>query len=95
MLFIFVLFVSLTAIATAAPSAFPQLGRRADHQLVERQRQGGQGGQGGAASAMENWTDGTAKVNCTRGEGGSYTVSWSGNKGNFVCGKGWNSGETR
>jgi len=92
MLLVSVLYASLTAIATAAPSATPEFGRRPDHQLVERQRQGGQGS---AASAMENWTDGTAKVNCKSGKGGSYTVSWSGNKGNFVCGKGWNSGEAR
>lgn len=85
----FVLFASLTTNAIALPSAFSDSGRHVDHQLVERQRPNG------GQFSMENWNDGTAKVNCRSGQGGSYTVSWSGNKGNFVCGKGYNSAEAR
>lgn len=41
------------------------------------------------------WTDGTAKVKYTNGAGGKYSVNWSGNKGNFVAGKGYNPGGPR
>ena len=88
--------VGFFAVAATAATA----GRLADHGLVERQRQGGGGGGGGQRQGggggqftMENWTDGTAKVSCRGGNGGAYTVSWSGNKGNFVCGKGYNTGD--
>ena len=83
-------FASLTVIVTAAPrSTSSWFGRLAHGQLVERQRQGG------GQFSFENWTDGKAKVNCKSGSGGSYNVSWSGNKGNFVCGKGWNTAEAK
>lgn len=39
-----------------------------------------------------SWSDGSAKMNYKSGSGGLYSVSWSGNKGNFVVGKGWNPG---
>ena len=38
------------------------------------------------------WTDGTGTVTYTNGNAGSYSVQWSGNRGNFVGGKGWNPG---
>jgi len=41
------------------------------------------------------WTDGAGEVTYTNGAGGSYTVTWSGNNGNFVGGKGWNPGAAR
>lgn len=41
------------------------------------------------------WTDGTGDVTYTNGAGGQYSVTWSGNKGNFVAGKGWNPGSAR
>jgi endo-1,4-beta-xylanase len=41
------------------------------------------------------WTDGVAKAKYTNGAGGKYDVSWSGNKGNFVGGKGWSTGGPR
>lgn len=41
------------------------------------------------------WNDGTAKVKYNNGPNGQYTVNWSGNKGNFVAGKGWNPGGPR
>lgn len=42
-----------------------------------------------------SWDDGQARAKYTNGKGGEYTVTWSGNKGNFVCGKGWNPGGAR
>lgn len=39
--------------------------------------------------------DGAGEVTYTNGNGGSYSVSWSGNNGNFVGGKGWNPGSAR
>jgi endo-1,4-beta-xylanase len=41
------------------------------------------------------WTDGSGDVTYTNGAGGAYSVSWSGNAGNFVGGKGWNPGARR
>lgn len=41
------------------------------------------------------WTDGTATATYTNGAGGQYSVSWSGNTGNLVGGKGWNPGSAR
>jgi hypothetical protein len=41
------------------------------------------------------WTDGTAKASYKNGSGGKYDVTWSGNKGNFVGGKGWSTGGSR
>jgi endo-1,4-beta-xylanase len=41
-----------------------------------------------------NWDDG-AKHTYTNGPNGQYSVTWSGDKGNFVCGKGYNPGGPR
>lgn len=41
------------------------------------------------------WTDGAGDVTYTNKAGGEYAVSWSGNAGNFVGGKGWNPGTSR
>jgi endo-1,4-beta-xylanase len=59
--------------------------------LVERQRGGG----GGGNFYSSYWTDNGEKVNYKNGAGGEFSVTWSGTQGNFVCGKGWNSGGTR
>ncbi|KIM25623.1 glycoside hydrolase family 11 protein [Serendipita vermifera MAFF 305830] len=40
------------------------------------------------------WTDGAAQATYTNGGGGQYTITWSGNNGNLVGGKGWNPGTT-
>ncbi|KFZ13881.1 hypothetical protein VF21_00686 [Pseudogymnoascus sp. 05NY08] len=41
------------------------------------------------------WTDGAGDVTYTNKAGGEYSVTWSGNAGNFVGGKGWNPGSAR
>ncbi|KAF8313834.1 xylanase A [Clavulina sp. PMI_390] len=40
------------------------------------------------------WTDGTAEATYTNTGAGSYSLSWTGNVGNFVGGVGWNPGST-
>ena len=41
------------------------------------------------------WTDNAGDVTYSNGAAGTYTVTWSGNAGNFVAGKGWNPGASR
>jgi endo-1,4-beta-xylanase len=41
------------------------------------------------------WTDGSSDAAYTNGEGGSYSVTWSNNQGNWVGGKGWSAGSAR
>ena len=38
---------------------------------------------------------GTAKFNYKSGPGNSFSVTWSGDKGNFVVGRGWSTGTAR
>ncbi|KAK3997530.1 concanavalin A-like lectins/ glucanase [Cladorrhinum sp. PSN332] len=42
-----------------------------------------------------SWSDGKPKLQTTNGQGGKFSIKWSGNKGNFVIGKGWNPGGNR
>ena len=42
-----------------------------------------------------NWDDGTAKHTYTNGPNGLYSVVWSGDRGNFVSGKGYSPGGPR
>ena len=87
MLLVSILVFGLANIASTAPTALSEFGSALHHQFTARQR--------GSQFSFENWTDGKAKVNCKSGKGGSYTVSWSGNKGNFVCGKGHDTAEAK
>jgi endo-1,4-beta-xylanase len=48
-----------------------------------------------ASFYSSTWGDGTAKYTYTNGANGQYGVVWSGNKGNFVVGKGYNPGGPR
>jgi len=41
------------------------------------------------------WTDGSGDVSYTNGDGGEYSVTWAGDQGNFVAGKGWSTGTGR
>jgi endo-1,4-beta-xylanase len=41
------------------------------------------------------WTDGAAQATYTNGNGGQYSLTWSGNNGNLVGGKGWQPGSAR
>ena len=41
------------------------------------------------------YTDGTGDVTYTNGAAGEYSVTWSGNQGNFVAGKGYNPGSAQ
>lgn len=41
------------------------------------------------------WTDGAGDVTYTNGDGGEYSVVWTGDNGNFVGGKGWSTGSAR
>lgn len=43
----------------------------------------------------QNWSEGNGNWDCRNGNGGSYSVTWSGRSGGFVCGKGWNYGGDR
>jgi endo-1,4-beta-xylanase len=40
------------------------------------------------------WTDGGGSIRFTLESGGAYSVTWSGNNGNWVGGKGWQPGTT-
>lgn len=41
------------------------------------------------------WTDGSGDVTYSNGDAGEYSVTWTGDNGNFVGGKGWNPGGSR
>ncbi|CAG8961766.1 hypothetical protein HYFRA_00006309 [Hymenoscyphus fraxineus] len=41
------------------------------------------------------WSEGSGSFRCTNGAAGSYTATWGGQGGGFVCGKGWNTGGKR
>ena len=41
------------------------------------------------------WTDGSGDVTYTNGDAGEYSVTWSGDQGNWVGGKGWSTGTDR
>jgi endo-1,4-beta-xylanase len=78
------IFVGLAAITGiyAAPSELMSLTRR---QAITSSETGTNGG-----FYYSFWTDGSGDVSYTNDAGGEYSVTWSGNAGNFVAGKGWN-----
>nr|CDS82533.1 glycoside hydrolase family 11 enzyme [uncultured eukaryote] len=84
------LICTATAAVLAAPSKDSE-----KHELVARQSL--TTSQTGTNNGYYHsfWTDGAAHVTYTNGAGGQYSVTWSGNAGNWVGGKGWNPGSAR
>jgi len=84
---------SVVLAATAISAVFAAPATEAT-ELVKRQNTpSGTGTSGGFYYSF--WTDGTGQVTYTNGNAGEYKVSWTGNKGNFVAGKGWRPGAAR
>ncbi|KAF2149758.1 glycoside hydrolase family 11 protein [Myriangium duriaei CBS 260.36] len=82
------LFTALVCAATALAAPAP-----ITKDLIERSTPSSTGNNGGYYYSF--WTDGTGDVTYTNGASGQYTVTWTGNKGNFVAGKGWSTGTAR
>lgn len=84
----------LLAVAATAVSAFPFHPDQFNAtELRRRATPSSTGTNGGFYYSF--WTDGTGDVTYTNGAGGEYSVTWSGNQGNFVGGKGWNPGSAQ
>ncbi|KAL2686914.1 hypothetical protein Neosp_004457 [[Neocosmospora] mangrovei] len=77
-------FTSVLAIPTAETSENPALSKRTPSST---------GTHGGYYYSF--WTDNPNTVTYTNQNAGQFSVSWSGNQGNFVGGKGWNPGAAR
>ncbi|KAF8855142.1 concanavalin A-like lectin/glucanase [Acephala macrosclerotiorum] len=73
-------------------SSAPRIKSRSFESSIARSTTGETVTSGGTGKSFysSSWDDGQAKAKYTNGKGGEYSVTWSGNKGNFVCGKGWN-----
>ncbi|KAK7188226.1 hypothetical protein DPSP01_001773 [Paraphaeosphaeria sporulosa] len=90
--------VSFTALFTAATAfagalaAPTDLAKRAPTELVERGTPSSTGMNNGYYYSF--WTDGGSDVTYTNGAAGSYSVKWA-SGGNFVGGKGWQTGSAR
>ena len=87
------LLVAISAVgALAAPTSLTQYEDPVE--IVKRARTpSGTGTNNGYLYSF--WTDGTGQVTYTNGAAGEYGVQWSGNRGNFIAGKGWNPGSAR
>lgn len=77
-------FTSVLAVPTAETSENPALSKRTPSST---------GTHGGYYYSF--WTDNPNTVTYTNQNAGQFSVSWSGNQGNFVGGKGWNPGAAR
>ncbi|KIO30137.1 hypothetical protein M407DRAFT_20806 [Tulasnella calospora MUT 4182] len=89
-------FSSLLLVCTAAAAAWAAPSKDSEkHELVARQTisTSQTGTHNGYYYSF--WTDGAGQISYTNGAGGSYSVTWSGNAGNWVGGKGWNPGSAR
>lgn len=88
-----IFFASLPFIFTVIAGVFASpLGGNATELLARSGTPSSTGTNGGYYYSF--WTDGGAAVTYTNGNGGEYSVTWSGN-GNFVGGKGWNPGSAQ
>ncbi|KAF2703312.1 glycoside hydrolase family 11 protein [Pleomassaria siparia CBS 279.74] len=67
--------------ALSAPTAGPE---PEPAQLAERQ-----------GYYWSSWQEGSGSYNCKNEAGGKYSVTWQGQTGGFVCGKGWSPGGSR
>lgn len=89
--------VSFTSIITAATAIVGALAVPAteNKDLITRQTltSSKTGTNGGFYYSF--WTDGAGQVQYSNGNAGQYSVKWSGNRGNFVAGKGWMPGSAR
>jgi endo-1,4-beta-xylanase len=79
---------SAATLAVAAPGEMP--GMSAKRQTLTSSSTGTNNG-----FYYSFWTDGAGTVSYTNKAAGEYSVTWSGNNGNFVGGKGWNPGAAR
>jgi endo-1,4-beta-xylanase len=77
----------------AASSAVAGVFASANSTLFSRATPSSTGTNGGFYYSF--WTDGTGAVTYTNDAGGEYAVTWTGNQGNFVAGKGWNPGSAQ
>ncbi|KAK8120471.1 glycoside hydrolase [Apiospora kogelbergensis] len=82
--------VSAAAGALAAPATEVETRDLVERQAITKTQTGIDNG-----FYYSFWTDGQGQVQYTNGNAGQYSVKWSGNKGNFVGGKGWNPGSAR
>jgi endo-1,4-beta-xylanase len=78
---------SAAAVALALPGEMPGIEKR---QTLTNSATGTHNGY-----YFSFWTDGTGNVRYTNEAGGQYSATWSGNRGNWVGGKGWNPGTAR
>ena len=83
---VFISALLLGILGLPAVLASPQ-GPASYHELLERQQ--------GNSYFSSYWSDGGEKVNYKNLKGGEYSITWSGTKGNFVAGQGWNKGSAR
>ncbi|OJD38888.1 glycosyl hydrolase family 11 [Diplodia corticola] len=86
-------FKSLLLTLTAAAGVFSAPTPEAGELISKRSTPSGTGTNNGYYYSF--WTDGAADVTYTNGAAGSYSVVWSGNAGNWVGGKGWQTGSAR
>jgi endo-1,4-beta-xylanase len=87
------LFLAATAVVEALAAPTGEVAVRSEGSVsLSKRTSSSTGTSGGYYYSF--WTDTPSSVTYTNGAGGEYTVSWNGN-GNFVGGKGWQTGSAR
>ena len=84
------LLAGLAAIVAVTAAPATSTGELQSRELLTKSKTGDSGG-----FYYSFWTDNTGTVSFDTLDKGSYSVNWSGNRGNFVGGKGWRTGTTR
>ncbi|KAK5679010.1 hypothetical protein LTS10_008665 [Elasticomyces elasticus] len=87
------LFLACAVVTTCLAAPAPYAAEQARSLMPRQNTASGTGTSGGYYYMF--WTDGSGDVTYTNGAGGQYSVEWSGNKGNWVAGKGWATGAAR